>query len=343
MMKTRAVLVVLTTVFLTVSSLEAGLSLNPLSWFSATDEASIDPTRIKNETEQKAVTQLEKGRQKYEAGRHQSAQKIFKKIGKKYPLTEAAGEARFLHAQIRMQRGQFNRAHALLQEIVFQNPDFPKFEAVISNQFLCATALMEGARSKILFIFPGFKQYSEAMRQFEFIVANAPYGDYAPIALMNIALIAEDQNEAEIAIDALDRLINYYPQSILASDAYYHLANTYANLVKSPEYDQGSTRQAISYYEDFLALFPDDPNVGEVESNLAQMQNILASSRKELGDFFYLYRNNNTAALTFYNEAITIAVESETAEEARQRIKDIEAGVRPVTGSKLLGKVLRSN
>ena len=43
---------------------------------------------------------------------------------------------------------------------------------------------------------------------------------------------------------------------MLAPDAYYNMAQTYSNLVNGAEYDQGSTRQAISYYEDFLILFP---------------------------------------------------------------------------------------
>ena len=340
-MMPRAVLIVLFTAFLSVGSLHAGFSLNPFSWFSGSNETALaNPAREKQNMEAAANILLEKGRIKFEKGRYGSARRSFKKIAKEYPLTQAAGEARFLHARIRMDRGQFVKAHAILQEIVFNNPDYPDFQAVISAQFQCATFLMEGARSKFLFIFPGFRQYGEAMKQFEFVVANAPYGDYAPLALMNIALIAEKENEPDLAIDALDRLINYYPQSILASDAYYHLAKTFADLVKSHEYDQGSTRQAISYYEDFLALFPENPNVGEVEANLAQMQNLLAGSRMELGDFFYLYRNNNTAALTFYNETITIAPESEAADEARQRIKDIEAGVRPITRSKLLRKIL---
>lgn len=340
-MMPRAVLFVLLSAFLSAGSLQAGFSINPFNWFSGSSEAEpADPALEKQKLEQAANKLLEKGRQKFEKGHYRSARRSFIKIAKQYPLTQAAGEARFLHARIRMERGQFVRAHALLQEIIFRNPDYPNIQAVISAQFQCATTLMEGARSKILFILPGFRQYGEAIKQFELVVANAPYGDYAPLALMNIALIAEKQNEADIAIDALDRLINYYPQSILASDAYYHLAKTFADLVKSHEYDQGSTRQAISYYEDFLALFPENSNVGEVEANLAQMQNLLANSRLELGDFFYLYRNNNTAALTFYNETITIAPESEAADEARQRIKDIEAGVRPVTRSKLLRKLL---
>ena len=70
------------------------------------------------------------------------------------------------------------------------------------------------------------------------------------------------------------------------------------------------------------------------------MENLLASSRLNLGDFYYLHRNNNTAALVFYNEAITIAPDSEAAAETNARIEDIEAGVRPLTGSGILRKLL---
>ena len=180
------------------------------------------------------------------------------------------------------------------------------------------------------------QQLGLAASQFEQIVRNAPYSDYAPLALMNIALIYEQEQRPEDAIDTLDRLINYYPQSMLAPDAYYNMAQTYSNLVNGAEYDQGSTRQAISYYEDFLILFPQNSSLGEVESNLAAMEDLHARSRLNLGDFFYNYRSNNTAALVFYNETITIAPESEAAKEASARIADIEAGVRPTTGASIL-------
>ncbi|MDP4880011.1 MAG: tetratricopeptide repeat protein, partial [Opitutales bacterium] len=101
-------------------------------------------------------------------------------------------------------------------------PNYKDFNQVIGSQFDCATAHMEGARGRIFWVFPGFRQYDRAMEEFEQIVNNAPYSDYAPLALMNIALVAEQEEEPEDAIDALDRLINYYPQSMLAPDAYYN-------------------------------------------------------------------------------------------------------------------------
>jgi outer membrane protein assembly factor BamD len=127
---------------------------------------------------------------------------------------------------------------------------------------------------------------------------------------------------------------------MLAPDAYFSMAETYSSLVKGPEYDQGSTRQAISYYEDFLILFSKSNYIGDVEANLSAMQNLLAESRLKLGDFYYYYRSNNTAALVFYNEAITIAPDSESADEARARIKDVEAGVRPVSGARIVRSLL---
>jgi outer membrane protein assembly factor BamD len=322
-------------------SLQAQSALNPLNWFGGgdADEEEMVMDVASPAEEREAAGMLARGTAKLEAGNTSAANRIFKKIGKRYRTADAAGEARFLRAKILMTRGKWVKAFDSLQELIRFNPDFPEYKQVLAAQFECATALMEGARGRLLFFIPGFKQYDKAINQFERIVRNGPYSDYAPLALMNIALVAEQTNEPEIAIDALDRLINFYPQSMLAPDAYYNMAQTYSNLVKGSPYDQGATRQAISYYEDFLILFPESSYLGEVEANLAAMQKLLAESRLNLGNFYYYYRSNNTAALIFYNEAITIAPDSEAAEQARARIEDIDAGVRPVSGAQLVRRL----
>ena len=312
--------------------------LNPLEWFDNEDEDLIALNVASAAQESEAVALLATAKSKLADGRTGGANRIFKKIIKKYPKTVACGDALLLHAQILMGKGQWVKAFGNLQAIILNHPNYENFNQVLAAQFDCATALMEGARSRILWIIPGFKQYNMAARQFEQIVRNAPYSDFAPLSLMNIAIVYEQEQRPEDAIDALDRLINYYPQSMLAPDAYYNMAQTYSNLVNGAEYDQGSTRQAISYYEDFLILFPQNSSLGEVESKLVAMEDLLARSRLNLGDFFYNYRSNNTAALVFYNETITIAPDSEAAEEARARIADIEKGIQPITGAGILRK-----
>lgn len=329
---------------LITSVTHAGI-LNPFSWLSDKEEQPVlEPIYASSkENEEKAGALLDKGLKKFNRGSLGSANRLFKSAVKKYPGTDAAGQALYMRGQIFMARERWVKAFGFLQQVINEHPRYPDFNEVLSAQFTCATALMEGARGRIFGVLPAFKQFPEAIGQFERIANNAPYGEYAPLALMNIALIAQEQEEPDIAIDSLDRLINYYPQSTQAPDAYSTLADIYASLVGSEEYDQGSTRRAISYYEDFLVLFPDSQNVGEVEANLRSMENLLAGSRLSLGDFYYLYRTNNTAALVFYNEAITIAPDSDAAVLARQRIEDIDSGVRPATGGRLLKKILFAN
>ena len=326
---------------LSLSDLSTALRANPTEGFESfersSDNSSVD------EKVARALKRLDQAKKNYSTGKPKAAKRLLNKIIRKNTESTLVSEALAMRAQIRMDDKQWIKSFDDLQLIVDKHPQYENFDQVIANQFNCATALMEGDRGRIFWILPGFKQYSTAVDQFEQIIINAPYGDYAPIALMNVALTSKKTNNPENSIDALDRLINYYPQSTLAPDAYYNLAKTYSDLVKGHQYDQGSTRRAISYYEDFIVLFPQSDYVGEVEANLKKMENQLASSRLDLGDFYYYYRNNNTAALVFYNEAITIEPKSDAADEARLRIDDIEKGVRPISNASLLRKLLGVN
>ena len=42
----------------------------------------------------------------------------------------------------------------------------------------------------------------------EQVYQNAPAGKTAPLALMNLARIAQQEDDSDAAIDALDRLVN---------------------------------------------------------------------------------------------------------------------------------------
>jgi len=320
---------------------EQGMGLNPFRWFSRGPQ--VGPESAELTPEQAAEEMLNRAEDLAERGRTRSARRIARRLVRQHPFSQSAPEALFLQGTTFMADGRWDRAFDSFQTLITDYPGFEAFNTVIRKQFDCATALQEGARSRFLFIFPGFRQYNKAISCFEQIVNNAPYSEYAPLSLMNIALIGEVQGKSDVSIDALDRLINFYPQSFLAPDAYFALAETFSDLVQGYEYDQGATREAISYYEDFLILFPESADTGAAEAGRREMENILAQSRLDIGDFYYFYRNNNTAALIFYNETITVAPDSDSAVEARQRIRDIESGVQPVLGNRILRRLLFVN
>lgn len=259
-------------------------------------------------------------------GKEDSPRDKYKKVYREWPASLLAPEAHFQRAQLWLEDREYKKAFEELNTIIFRYPDYYGFGKVIDQQFEIATELREG-KLRYFGLIP-YRPTNQAIQYFEFVVSNAPYSHFAPRALMAIGRIYQERDEPMLAIDAFDRLVNFYPESELADDAYLEIAATYASLMNGPEYDQGATREAMSYYEDFLILYPDSPYVAEGEYGLDQMQDAYAKSKLVMGDFYYKHRNNITAANVFYNEAITTSPDSETAETARERLREIKEGKR---------------
>lgn len=260
-------------------------------------------------------------------GNSSSALDGFKTVAKQYPGSRYAPEALFQTGEIRLRARSWKKSFEAYQNIVELYPNFPQFTEVIARQFDLAISLAEGNNSRYIFLIP-YNNYDRAIEYFEKIVANAPYSDYAPLALMNVALIHRYRKDSPEAIDALDRLINNYPSSLLTSNAYLNLADTFGGIVEGPHYDQGATREAINYYQDYLILFPRDPDLARGERGLADMQNVFAGSKFILGEYFYKHRKDYRAAKIFLNEAITVAPKSLVADEARALLAVIDAKVK---------------
>ncbi|MGF1482999.1 MAG: tetratricopeptide repeat protein [Opitutales bacterium] len=250
----------------------------------------------------------------------------YKKVAKRYDETIFAPEALLQAGRLYFQRNQFEKGFRNFAEILGRYPEYPKFQEVIEGQYAIAERMARGERPRLWGAIPGFRNYSDALNYYERVVNNAPYGEIAPRALLEQARLAKRQDEDAITIDALDRIINLYPESAEAPDAYLLLADTFAGQVSGPWYDQGPTREAISYYRDFLILYPRHREVPMAQDNLARMTNVNAGSKFLIGEFYYRYRDNPIAALTFYNAAITIDPESEFAERSRQAIAKIREG-----------------
>jgi outer membrane protein assembly factor BamD len=261
-----------------------------------------------------------------EKGNLSTALSAYESVAKKYPRSELAGEARFRAGQLRLDRQQYYKAFNQFQDIVTLHPGNPHFNQIIGQQYSIAAALVDGAHNRMFgLVRAPFSNRAQGIEYAEKILLNAPHSDYAPLALMKIAQGQQRGGNPEDAKDALDRLISSYPQSVLAPDAYLRLAQAYADDVQGPSYDQGATKQAITYYEDFTLQFPQDPNVPSAAKGLADMKTILAKGKIEIGDFYYHKRANFIAARVLYNEAITVYPESPVASLARQRLTEVDA------------------
>jgi outer membrane protein assembly factor BamD len=274
----------------------------------------------------KALDLMNSARKSEEGGSRRSAIKTYGNVAKKYPNSIYAPEALYRSARLRLAGRDFQKAFEDFQSVLGRYPNTKRFNEIIGEQYRIASALLDGARGRMLWgLLPGFTARDKALEFFETILANAPYSDYAPLSLMNIARGHQKLNQIEDAIDALDRMINNYPQSLLAPDAYLKLGQTHATLVDGPYYDQAATKESITYFTDFMLLFPSDTGVAAAEKGLDNMKTMLAQSKMKIGDFYFYKRDNYTAAKVFYNEAITSYPESPIAARAKLRLADVEA------------------
>jgi outer membrane protein assembly factor BamD len=261
-----------------------------------------------------------------EEGRHwHSALKLYHKVTTRYGSSAYAAEALYRIGRIYQENKEYFKSFDSYQTMLQLYPSSQKFNQVVAEQYRIASLLLDGARPRVWGWFPGFRNRERAVEYFERIIANAPYSDYAPLSLMDVAKGQRMLGGTEEAIDALDRMINTYPRSVLTPDAYLKLANAYASLVAGPYYDQESTRQAVTYYEDYLILFPGDSGAAEAEKGLAKMKRTLAESKVILADYYFKYRKNYQAAKVFYNEAITVYPDSEVANRAKAKLVKVDA------------------
>jgi outer membrane protein assembly factor BamD len=282
--------------------------------------------------------QTERARPLYEAalaaernGQYKKALRNYKRVQKRYPAAEFAAQALYNSGVIHYQRKDWKKAFEAFQSILIYHPDFPQFNELVHYQFRIAIAQAEGDGVKLLYLIP-YRALNRSVEYFEVVINNAPYSELAPLALMNVALIHQYKGQVPEAIDALDRLINNYPASLLADDAYLSLAETFATLVQGADYDQGATREAMSYFEDFLILYSTHEEVARAEQGLADMEDVYARSKLVIGEYYFKYRRWFQAAEIFFNEAITIAPDSDSAQSAREyiaRIEEIRANTPP--------------
>lgn len=260
-------------------------------------------------------------------------------------------ESVYRAAMIRENQGDWKKAFDHLQLIAKAYVRYD-FDRVAASLMRIAEQIATEDLPKKWGVVPRLRSGSDDRERLNQIVELSRGPKFAPRALMVLAEIALKDSKDEEAVDALERLVNLYPEHYLAEKAYFMLGNIHKEFVSGPSYDQEATLQALHYFEDYLILFEDIPARGtdesiehfeirkvetETRSKLVlegriKMRERLAQSKLEVGRYVEKYGKyflvrwrelGNQPALQFYNQAITTAPESEAAREAEARVADL--------------------
>ena len=254
---------------------------------------------------------------------------------------------------LRERKGDWQKGFEHLRLIAKAYTDYD-FERVAESLMRLAERLAKDDLPRKWGIFPRFRSGSQDRIRLDEIANLARGPRFAPRALMALAEIALRDDKEEEAVDALERIVNLYPENYMAEKAYFMLAKFYEERVSGPAYDQGSTLKALNFYEDYLILYAKPPpqsihedvksfkarvqaskeRFASAEEGRNKMRQTLAESKLEVAQYIEKYGKyflvrwrelGNRPALQFYNEAINSAPESDAARIAEKKVVELRA------------------
>jgi len=114
---------------------------------------------------------------------------------------------------------------------------------------------------------PRLSSDSENFGRFKKIVEVAKGPKYAPRALMVLSNLALKHGKQEDAIEALEKITNFYPDHFLSEEALFMLAEIYQTKINGSSYDQSITKKTRDYYELYLSLHDSTPRIAPSETD----------------------------------------------------------------------------
>jgi outer membrane protein assembly factor BamD len=154
-------------------------------------------------------------------------------------------------------------------------------------------------------------------------------GRYASHALKEIANLQLRPKPYDLAIDALDQIVDLYPDSLEVSYAYLKTAENYRNLAKGEEYNQGGVVIARRYYQECVVIFPQHSEVSFARKMIRDLEESVVRSEISLGGFYFHSRYKEKAAKESYLLAIDFKPYTLAVGLTQSKIEEINRGKKP--------------
>jgi len=206
---------------------------------------------------------------------------------------------------------QFRRATASAQAVLAlvllallwlgsacQSTPEPDFEDIPPADELYQQGLDKLSDNWMFWIIPR-TDYAGAIEDFQAIIDNYPYSDFAVKAELRIADSYFEDKRYEEALSYYRDFSDLHPQHEQVPYTILRSALCHYNQVEAINRDQTATREALRFLEELIDRFPYSSEAGEGEILLRELRTRLARSMLATGDF-YLKRDEFQAAAERY-------------------------------------------
>ncbi len=178
----------------------------------------------------------------------------------------------------------------------------PEFQEVPPAEELFQRGLdtLEGRR--ILGMLPWVDR-SKAIEDFQAIIDNYPYSDYAVRSELKIADAYFEDGKYEEALSYYRDFADLHPQNAEVPYTIYRSALCHERRIRAANRDQTATRDALGYLDRLLLKYPHSQYADDAELLWRDLRTRLALNVKEIADF-YMNRGEYESAAERYRSLL---------------------------------------
>ena len=278
----------------------------------------------------RAKDQLAVAQKAFDDKDYSLALKAARRVVTIWPLSDYAADGQFLVGQCYEARRQDEKAFKAYDQLLGKYPKIATATEIQRRQFQIANRFLAGEWFKLLGFIPFFPSMDKTAEMYEKIVRFGPYGPYGPPSQMNVGAAREKEKDLPLAVKAYELAADRYAaQPAVASEALFKEGMAYDKQARKADYDQSISDQATSTFNDFIALYPDDPRVADARKVIASLVVEKARGNFAIAQFYEKTKRfdgspNYVGALIYYNEVLVKGAGSALADKARQRIAAIK-------------------
>jgi len=289
---------------------------NPMSWFKS-KEAAVPSVSEKQSQEAAAELILRDARTALSTGDNGKAQNLFKDVVVRYRFTDAASTAQFEYSKLVRAEGKLQASYDAFQKFITDYRNNPRFNDAIQEQFEIAEEARAGKKQSKLLVIPMKMDKSAIVKMYQGVIANSPYGKYAPYARFAIGEVYQEEGDKPNANAAFQAVVENHPNTKLASEAQFRIgAISSAEAAKTQDASNlGTTRDALETYK---ATNPTGERMTEADTLLGQINEAQSVQALEIAKFYETSGKPKAAAI-YYNEAIKYG-SADAAIQARERL-----------------------
>jgi outer membrane protein assembly factor BamD len=269
----------------------------------------------------RAKDQYEVAKAAFDQKKYGLAAKAARRTVKRWPLSDYAAQAQFLLGRCYEARHQDEKAFKEYQKVIEKYPKALNYSEILQRQYAIAGRFLAGQWFKLWGYIPFFPSMEKTADMYAKIVRNGPYTDLAPQAQMKIGAAREKQKEYSLAVRAYEKAADvYHDDRKVASDATFKAGLAYQKQAQTAEYDQSAAGSAISTFNDFIVLFPDDKRTTQAQKVIVTLRTEQARGAFQVARF-YDKRRKWLAAQVYYSEAVNKDPDSVYAAQAKERLQ----------------------